>query len=191
MARIACIGSRELAGEWLNVCEKLGAWIVRCGHELHSGNAQGADQAFARGGNKVDPTKVHLHLPWLSYERDAIVLGNHVDVLASLHWQIQSRYMDFAAQHHPAWERVSKGGRMLHARNGRIIYPEILLNFPVKLVLAWPSRKIGGGGTGQGMRMAEDAGIPLVNLNELRIDTEPGAPQPDLHALCERIKELR
>lgn len=191
MVRIACIGSRELAGEWLNVCEKLGAWIVRVGHELHSGNAQGADQAFARGGNKVDPTKVHLHLPWLSYERDAIVLGNHVDVLASMDDKEQQTYKNYAKAHHPAWFRLSNGGMLLHARNGRILFPNGYPGKPVDLVLAWPSRKLGGGGTGHGMRVAQAEGIPLVNLNELRIDTEPGAPQPDLHALCEQIKEMK
>lgn len=190
MARIAGIGTRDLADAQIDIVEKLGEWIVRCGHELHSGNAQGSDQAFARGGNRVDPTKVHLHLPWLSYERQAIVLGNHVDILASLDWRIQSRYLDFAAQHHPAWERVSKGGRMLHARNGRIIYPDLLLNRPVDLVIAWPSGKIGGGGTGQGMRMAEAGRIPLLDLSGVVHDyLEP--PIEDLRMICETIREMK
>lgn len=191
MARIAGIGSRELRGEWLNVCAKLGEWIVRCGHELHSGGAQGTDQSFAQGGNRVDPTRVFIHLPWLSYERGALVLGNHVDVLASMNNKEQQSYREYAKSHHPAWSHLTNGGQLLQARNGRIIFPNGYPGQPVDLVLAWPSAKIGGGGTGQGMRMAKAEGIPLVNLNEMRIDTEPGTPQPELHALCERIKEMK
>ena len=189
MARIACIGSRELAGEWLNVCEKLGEWIVRCGHVVESGNAQGADQAFARGGNRVDPTKVHLHLPWLSYERSALVLGNHVDVLASMGDKEQQTYKNYAKAHHPAWFRLSNGGQLLHARNGRILFPNGYPGKPVDLVLAWPSRKLGGG-TGQGIRMAHAEGIPLVDLDLLVPDyLEP--PTHELHFLCEQVKEMK
>lgn len=185
MAKIACVGSRSLTGEQETICEKLGAWIVSCSHELHTGAAVSADQSFARGANQVDPALVHLHLPWLSYERESIVLGNHVDIFPSLDQKTQQVYLDYAKVHHPAWGRLSQGAQKLHARNGRIIFPNGYPGKPVDLVIAWPSKKIGGGGTGMGMRMAEAEGIPLVDLSKLQDQ------QRELHNLCERIKEMK
>jgi hypothetical protein len=190
MARIAGIGSRDLNDEQLNIVEKLGEWIVRCGHELHSGGAQGADQAFARGGNRVDPTRVFVHLPWLSYERNAIKLGNHVDILASMNFTEQQTYEEYAQAHHPAWDRLTNGGKLLHARNGRILFPNGYPGQSVDLVTAWPSTKLGGGGTGQGIRMAHAARIPVINLAQLVPDySKP--PMNELRIVCESIREMK
>lgn len=189
MARIAGIGSRDLFDEQLEICEKLGQWIVHCGHELHSGGARGADQNFAQGGNHVDPTKVFIHLPWLSYERDAIVLGNHVDIMASMNFPEQQTYEEYAQAHHPAWNRLTNGGKLLHARNGRILFPNGYPGQPVDLVIAWPSASLGGGGTGQGIRMASAARIPLVDLTKLNISFG-GKKQAALHNLCESIRSM-
>lgn len=161
-ARIACIGSRELSWEELSVCKRLGRVISLNGGEIHSGNAPGADQAFAQGGNEVNPESVHLHLPWPSFEKDKIVRGNHVHLLES-HPAGEEKLRSVAARFHPVWPRLSQGARKLHTRNVSILFPGIRER--VDLVLAWPSNRPGGGGTGQGLRIAEGYGIPIEDLH--------------------------
>jgi len=172
--RVACIGSRDLNSAAISTCEKLGAWVVECGHELHTGNALGADQAFARGANRVNPALVHLHLPWKTYEAEAIHPQNRVRSVEDLNPEDRIVFATLAQQYHPVYQRLSQGAQKLMMRNGMII-------LGCQLVLAWPSKKPGGGGTGQGMRLAKAHTIKLVDLNHLS--------QDDLFGLCEEIKE--
>ena len=179
--RIAGIGSRGLNPEQLQHCETLGRWVVQQGFELHSGGAIGADQAFVRGGASANPELVHIHIPWASYERANIPAGAHTDVLQNLSSQVLDYYRKLAQEHHPAWSRLTRGGQALHARNGRIIQPTPHTN--VDLILAWPSEKIGGGGTGGGMRIGKSLGVPVVDLSRFR-------SREDFHNLCEQIRKL-
>lgn len=74
-----------------------------------------------------------------------------------------------AAAHHPAWERLGRGARSLHARNCHQILGRDL-NDPAAFVVCWtpdgattdpgPST----GGTGQALRIAAAHGIPVFNL---------------------------
>ena len=57
---IACIGSRATPPLVLDWMRQAGALLVRAGHRIISGNAPGADQAWAAGGNTADPTQVTL-----------------------------------------------------------------------------------------------------------------------------------
>lgn len=171
--KVACIGSRELSTTQLQVCEVIGRFIANLGGEVHSGNADGADGAFARGANSVDPNLVHLHLPWPNFNREAIRKGNHVHLPLA-----QSHFEATAAKYHPRWDNLSQGAKKLHTRNVSIVvHPSIK-----DLVLAWPSNRVGGGGTGQGMRIAEGKGVDLVDLKDF-------GPK-ELHDLCERIRAL-
>jgi hypothetical protein len=152
--RIACIGSRTLTGYQLNICEKIGTWLALQGYTISTGNAEGADQAFAAGANRVDPTRVHLCLPWLSYEAEKIVTGNNIAYPPYPDWMWKE-----AQKHHPVWNRLSKGAKLLQVRNICIVHG-------VAQVVAWPSSKIGGGGTGQGMRYARAISIPVIDLSK-------------------------
>ncbi len=171
--RIAGIGSRGLDEGQLDVCYRLGIFIATCGGEIHSGNADGADQAFARGGNTVDPTLVHLHLPWPNFNREAIVRGNHIHLP-----QEQSGYAETAAKYHPTWKYLTQGARKLHTRNVSIVCWPTMKD----MVLAFPSNKKGGGGTGQGMRVAKGFDVPVIDLN--------GMDTAQLYELCERIRTI-
>ncbi len=162
---IACIGSRSLKTSEILECEEIGRAIAERGWELHTGNAQGADQAFARGANEVNPKLVHLHLPWFKYERDAIVSGNVVRTVEDLEAHELDFYTQLAEKYHPAWERLSQGVRKLMIRNGMIILP--CGCHSVDVTIALPSSKPGGGGTGQGMRMTEgDRDAKLIDLTK-------------------------
>jgi hypothetical protein len=160
--RIACIGSRGLKVSEVLACESIGRAIAERGWELHTGNAKGADQAFARGANEVNPKLVHLHLPWYKYERDAIVPGNVVRCVDDLpEWDL-GWYTEFARGNHPAWSHLKQGVRKLMIRNGMII--AACEGTYVDVTIAWPSDKMGGGGTGQGMRMSAEVKATLIDL---------------------------
>lgn len=156
--KVACIGSRDLTEDQLDLCVEIGRLVVANGFELHSGNADGADQAYARGGNSVNPEMVHLHLPWLSFKKNAIVLGNHVYIYP---FDSMRFYVDIAADCHPKWQYLKDYAKKLHARNASILVPG---QQNVDFCVAWPSSRPGGGGTGQGMRIAERRGIKLIDL---------------------------
>jgi hypothetical protein len=162
--KVACIGSRGLKVSEVLACESIGRAIAERGWELHTGNAKGADQAFARGGNEVNSKSVHLHLPWFKYERDAIVSGNVVRTVEDVPAEELEWYTEFARGNHPAWSHLSQGVRKLMIRNGMIIAPR--LGQPVTCTVAWPSDKMGGGGTGQGMRMSVEVKATLIDLTQ-------------------------
>lgn len=152
--KIACIGSRRLTEEELNFCESVGRRLVELGFYIGTGNAIGADQAYARGGNSINPSRVVLYLPWETYEQDAIVLGNRIRRPPHESWM-----EDAAKELHPAWDRVTRGGRALHTRNIAIVHG-------APLCFAWP--KPGGRtqGSRMGMQYAEKQNIPLLELSK-------------------------
>ena len=146
MTRVACIGSRALNDEALVLLERIGEYLAKNDYTVVSGNAPGADQAYARGANKVDPTLVELHLPWATYEKDAIVPGNRVS------WKLDKTNFQTAGEYHPVWDRIrNQGTRKLLARNVRIVRG-------TAQVIAWPSPRPGGGGTGHAIRVAKALG---------------------------------
>lgn len=179
--RIAGIGSRELSGEQLAVCYTLGQWSTKCGHRVISGNAEGADYAFASGANTVDPTKVSLMLPWMRFNAGQVQPGNVVVAVEDLDPTEYHFYLRIAREHHPRFDRLTQGAQKLHLRNGMILFPPAGNHpAPVDLVLAWPSQKPGGGGTGQGMRIAERLGVRLIDLSK--------TSREELRALCEELR---
>jgi hypothetical protein len=134
--------------------EATGAKLVRHGYTLVSGNAPGADQAWARGGNASDPTRVELCLPWESFETSAIHGRNVVRVL-----DLRSAgYFDRVKETHPRFDRLSLGALRLHARNAMIVEG-------AHLVLgALNPAKPGGGGTGSAFRIAQRQLICTFNV---------------------------
>lgn len=154
MSRIACIGSRETIPNIISVMERIGAYLVTNGYTISTGNAKGADQAFARGGNSINPKKVELHLPWSTYEQEAIVPGNII---------INScppEYYELAKKYHPNWPALKRGGQAMMARNIGIV------TGCVQVICYLNHLKPGGGGTGQGVRFAKAEGIPVLDLSQ-------------------------
>ena len=142
--RIACVGARGTPPHILKWMEETGAKIVHAGHTLVTGNAPGADQAWARGGNSVDPKKVELCLPWGDFEEKSVHLDNVVRVFDG-----EDRYLKIAAGCHPRWKVVSPAGRCLQARN------IMILEGSVMAIGYLDMRKRSGGGTGGVKRAAE------------------------------------
>ncbi len=163
----AGIGSRATPRAVLDSMTVMAAWLARRGWHLHSG---GADSAFAAG---APPDTRTLFLPWPGYRGNA---GPDCRTLGADRYR---RCLAIAADLHPAWHRCSQAARRLHARNAAILLGQNA-DTPVHAVVAWTSRGQVSGGTGMGIRIAHDRGIPVLNLGVLH-------PR----AVCERLEEIR
>ena len=159
MSRIACIGPRSTPPDILKWMEEAGAALVKAGHTIVSGNAPGADQAWARGGNSVDPSRVELILPWRDFEAQA------------RHPQNVFRWIDaepdggrsvwkIAAELHPRWSALNLGAKRLIAR-------DVLIAKDVLRVVGY--NEGGGGGTGFTFKVARHFEIETVDVSRPEI----------------------
>jgi hypothetical protein len=152
------VGSRSTPEDVLELMVELGAALGTRGWRLRSGRARGADDAFERGAGRVD-ADVEVYRPdggWCGFEE--LTPGGPSEEAFAL-----------AAQVHPAWGRCSSYVRALHARNGHQVLGS-RLEEPSRFVCCWtPDGSLDGssrsaGGTGQALRVAVRAGVPVVNL---------------------------
>ena len=151
----AGIGSRATPRSVLEAMTTMAAWLARRGWHLHSGGAAGADSAFAAG---APPGSRTVFLPWPGYRGCA---GPDCRTLSP---DRMHTCLGIAAGLHPAWHRCSPAARSLHARNAAILLGEDA-DTPVDAVVAWTMRGLVSGGTGMGIRIAHDRGIPVLNRN--------------------------
>jgi len=158
--RIACIGAREAPYVVLRWMERTGAALVRAGYTLVSGNAPGSDQAWARGGNTMDPTHVELCLPWESFESSAIHGRNVIRVFDLA--DRRQRYIESVIATHPTATRLTEGAMRLHARNAMIVEG-------AHLVLGALNPDKVGGGTRNAFRIAQRQGICTFNVADALI----------------------
>ena len=159
MRAYAGIGSRRTPEPVLQLLTALASQLARRGHVLRSGHAPGADQAFEHGAG----ARAEVYLPWPSFESSVRCAAGYVQPEPS------PEAVQMAAAHHPAWERLGRGARALHARNCHQVLGRDLQD-PVSFVVCWtpdgattnpgPST----GGTGQALRLAAAHGIPVFNL---------------------------
>ena len=165
----AGIGARATPPSVLTAMTVTAGWLARQGWHLNSGGAAGADSAFAQGTPAGRRT---LHLPWSGYNG---CTGPDCRVLSPSELE---PCLAVAARLHPAWDRCSPAVRKLHARNAAIL--GVGVGRPVDAVVAWTPGGTVTGGTGMAIRIATDAGIPLLNL---------GSMTP--RAVCERLLAIR
>jgi predicted Rossmann-fold nucleotide-binding protein len=156
----AAIGTRAVPDGWQNLCRKIGVYLAKRDWVLHTGAAQGADQLYAEGALRAGGSIV-LHLPWETFERDwwETMQEEHprrveIDVLDTN----DTIARQSVVLHHPNPEKLTNGGRLLHARNYRIVKD-------TSFVIAFP--KNGQGGTMQGIRVAEAAKLPVIRLDQV------------------------
>lgn len=152
--RIACIGSRDISEETKELMQEIGKFIVSQGWYISSGNCAGSDYAYACGGNLINPAKVILYLPWTKYNNEYLVKRNFILREPKPEWS------EIAARHHPAYQYLSQGVKKLMDRNVGIV---LRAN---KLIAYLNHNKKGGGGTGQGFRLAESLNIPRMDISQ-------------------------
>ena len=154
---IACVGTRKLTNRALRWMEAMGAEIARGGYRIVTGNAPGSDQAWARGGNSVDPNAVLLVIPWKGFERKVIQKGN--DILSFSDDVLGPDFYDALAKAeslHPRWEACSAGARLLHGRN-------VIIARKSSLMVGYPGST---GGTKLAFAASIDLGRPVYDIRD-------------------------
>ena len=161
----AGIGSRETPDKVRSDMGRMGETLARLGWTLRTGGADGADDAFLRGAQRGGAATgaLEVFLPWSDYNG---LKGEWTTVLDRVR---ERDAMEVVSRYHPAWTRCRPGARKLHARNAAIIHGATL-DRPVDAVVCWTPNGVPVGGTATGIRMAEDAGIPVFNLARFRAD---------------------
>ncbi len=154
----AGIGARKTPPEICELMSRLGAKLERDGWTLRSGNAEGADQAFARD---VDE-HADIYLPWRNFEVGVQLVKiwhNYYVVDETDEEAVES------LKFHPEPGRLSSGAKKMMIRNYRqIIGKDGAPNS--KFVICWTDDGTATGGTGQAIRIAENFDIPVFNLQK-------------------------
>jgi len=152
----AGIGSRQTPDRILKIMKQMASEYEDSGWKLRTGGADGADNAFASGVRlRYNGT---VFLPWTGF-------NNWDDSLYTVANPNDDGFK-IAEKYHPAWGCCSPAVKRLHARNSHIILGYDC-KFPADLVICWcPKTPLGEykGGTAQGLRIAEDYNIPIINL---------------------------
>jgi hypothetical protein len=157
MGFYAGIGSRRTPDDVLDLMERIAAQLSEDGWTLRSGHAPGADQAFERGAGG----RAEIFLPWQTFES-----GVRTDGFTYAEPRVAA--YEIASEFHPAWNRCSRGARMLHARNVHQILG-YNLDLPVDFVVCWTDGK---GGTEQALRIARHYDISISNLHDPDVRAE-------------------
>ena len=170
--RYAGIGSRQTPAPVLEQMRSIGAAMAEAGWLLRSGAAQGADSAFEAGAADAGGHR-EIWIPWDRYNDRtpdhgrAVRIARHNDANRTI-----------AARQHPRWNVLGAGAQKLMVRNvHQILGDDPASPDPVDLVICWTPRGTGSGGTGMALRLANDHGIPVIDL---------GADRTHVHRALER-----
>ena len=144
------IGSRETPEEMQAPMFNIARRLSEKGYTLRSGGADGADSFFEMGAKKKE-----IYLPWKNFNNNPSPL-----------FELSDEAFEIAEQFHPAWEKLSKGARNLHARNTYQVLGKDL-HTPSDFIICWSK---GTGGTEQSLRIARHYNIPIYNLYEMSLE---------------------
>lgn len=156
MATFAIIGTRNPDQFQRELAKRLAASLSGAGHAIRTGGAYGIDQAAIEG--TCEPC-LEVVLPWASYNRE--IIPKHARVVV---YDLPGHHVwhESVRLYHPKPDVLKGGAYALHARNYGILWPEPTIH--VKRVIAMPDAS-GGGGTGQGIRIAKALSIPCTQIN--------------------------
>lgn len=179
MSSYAGIGSRQTPKQFIDKFIEIGEFLALKGITLRSGGADGADQAFEMGSDKVTDKAYEWHpefgkrynkeiyIPWDGFND----YWNNPDegIYATPTFINYQEARIIAEECHPYWYNLSEGSRKLHTRNVYQILGENL-DDPVDLVLCWTPDGKEIGGTSQALRIARAYEIPIINAGEFTVD---------------------
>lgn len=155
------IGARATPGAILSIMESAAAALAQKAYTLRSGHAEGADSAFEGGaiqGGAGQTSEIYLPAPHWRGSNSSF----HPGAIDPTLWRAAQT---IAARHHPVWNRLKPFVQALHTRNVfQILGPG--LNTPSRFVICWTPDGEASGGTGQALRIAEQYGVPIINLQQ-------------------------
>ena len=152
---IAIIGAQEPSDIQLQALDRAIEWI-RTEHPdatVASGCAKGIDERALRAARRAGLATIG-YVPWWTYNPEVQAVCDRVICLTDVDPVDALRAYASLDHYHPAPRALTGGMPQLHARNFLIIRGTQQTP-PAERVIAFPSNKRGGGGTGQGIRIAE------------------------------------
>lgn len=155
------IGSRETPEDIQRLMSKLAFKLTYQKYILRSGGAEGADLAFKTGAklSSVLQHSTDIYLPWKGFNKNDSQLCI-----------ITKEAYEMAETIHPAWNKLSKGGKRLHARNCYQVLGEDL-NTPSEFLICWTKNGAEIGGSRTAIVLAKKWDIPIYNLAQIGIES--------------------
>jgi hypothetical protein len=151
----AGIGSRQTPPDAQVEMSRLAGMLEELGFTLRSGNAKGADQAFASGVEK----NAQIWLPWGSFEfKFALTKPDHAYRNIAYDTEAFKSVLAF----HPRPSSLTRVASLLMARNYRQIVGHNEADS--EFVICWTPGGAIKGGTGQALRIANHRHIPIINM---------------------------
>jgi hypothetical protein len=167
-------GSRNAPDEIQSKMEQLAAHLMRTFPSLiaRTGNAEGSDQAWARGVNRIDPKRLQLVLPVPHYKTESVAAANEVAVLQEVppedygaakaltreHYEYGSSKGAAAYDPLPPFKKTYLDRDALKVL-GHTNYSGRRQKATVALFYLNPNKK-NGGGTGHTLRLCEAQRVP-------------------------------
>lgn len=156
------IGSRRTPPAIIELMSTFASDAASEGVILRSGAADGADAAFERGCLN-SKGQCEIYLPWKKF-------NGHDSEL----YDVPKQAYEIASKYHPLWYRLGGAVKSLLARDVQQVLGQNL-DDPSSFVVCWTpdgcetmnqySEKTGG--TGMAICVADDYGIPVLNLKHL------------------------
>lgn len=181
---IAIIGSREPTEEQQNSLFRAIRWIKENAPlaTVQSGCAAGIDTMALKAAKDAGLATIG-HVPWKNYNIPSQSYCDRVVVLNDSPQPLRQAAYSSVCSYHPGYKHLKDTANALHARNYLIVHQ-------ATRVIAYPSNKPGGGGTGQGIRVAYSLKIPLWITDPSGKQVFPGGylashqPRWNFHCEC-------
>lgn len=164
MRYYAGIGSRETPQGILDAFYEIGRQAAALDWTLRSGRAPGADSFFEKGCIAANGA-CEIFTPWSGFPNGSDLRMRPAYVFDRLDAGQQAAAKDSVAKYHPAPDRLSPGAMKLMARNYCQMHGPKTDSPATDLVVCYTKDGRASGGTGQAIRMAEDAGITVLNAH--------------------------
>ena len=146
MKSYAGIGSREVPDDIGELMTKISEKLSEKEYLLRSGGAIGSDKFFEQG------VKLSVIDGKPKYNKEIFTA-----------WDATQKSIELSSNYHPGFHNCNSYTKKLHGRNSMIILGKDL-NEPVDFVVCWTKDGKDTGGTGLGIRLAEDKKIKVYNL---------------------------
>ena len=162
MLYYAGIGARETPESILNSFHQLGEALGKMGYVLRSGRAPGADTYFEKGAIKAQAV-TEIYVPWKGFPQDSELARLPAIEFESLDKDWQTCAFASVYRWHPAPLRLSNSVKKLLARDYCQLFGKNNQDKISSFVVCYTKDGQASGGTGQAIRIAQDARIPVFN----------------------------
>lgn len=145
------VGSRQTPVAYKTIIQEICTLLHAGSYILRSGGADGADTFFEDSYKNLNGN-MEIYIPWKGFNNNS-----------SDRYNITNAAIELASNIHPAWNKCSRGAKLLHARNCYQLLGYDL-STPSSLVVCYTENGECKGGTATVISMANKLSIPIFNL---------------------------